>query len=101
MNRRKFLRWLGVGIAGAAVAPSVLAAMEPSCVAAPVVGYRTYLISECAIINSYANYVNFSDFALAASIDEVVANAAKELGEAAGRKVRAQSCGKMMLMRRT
>jgi hypothetical protein len=78
MNRRKFLQWLGVGAVGAAVAPSVLLSEGPACVTAPT----AYTTGKEAIISGYANYANFSSFALAAAIDESVQNAAIELGKA-------------------
>ncbi len=83
MNRRKFLQWLGVGAAAVAVAPSVLLSEGPVCVA-PATGYATYVMGTNAMIGEYCNYANFSSFAIASAMDDVVANAAKELGEAAG-----------------
>jgi hypothetical protein len=71
MNRRSFLKWAGVGLAVGAVAPSLLLAEGPACVApaAPVV----------ATIGEYAEYCDFSSFALASAIDEAVSNSAAEL----------------------
>jgi hypothetical protein len=86
MNRRKFLKWLGVGVAGAAVAPSAFFSEGPTCVAAPK-AYSTYVMGRNAMIAGYVDYVNFSDFAISAAIDEHVSNAAKELGEAHGRRI--------------
>lgn len=82
MNRRKFLSRLGVGIAVAAVAPSVLLAEAPACVvvAAPL----TMPILPVEVIGEYCNYANFSSFAIATAIDEQVAYAAEELGHLAG-----------------
>lgn len=37
MNRRKFFKWLGAGVAIAATAPSALLAEGPACVAKAVV----------------------------------------------------------------
>jgi TAT (twin-arginine translocation) pathway signal sequence len=83
MNRRKFLKWLGVGVAGAAVAPSALSLLEPACVAEPA----TFALMSDAIVGEYFNYVNFSSFALATAIDESVQNAAAELGLAHARRI--------------
>lgn len=85
MNRRKFLKWLGVGSAAVVAAPSVLASLGTDCVAVdPLLGA---VVPAGAFISEYASYTNFSSFALSAPIDSVVANAAKELGEAAGRDI--------------
>lgn len=87
MNRRKFLSWLGVGVVGAAVAPTALLSPGPACVAVdPLLGVAV----PCdAVIGSYAEYCSFSSLAIATAIDDLVANAAKELGEAAGRDIAA------------
>jgi len=87
MNRRTFLKWLGVGTAIAAVAPSTLLPEAPACVAEPAAGYATYVMGQNAMIGEYCNYVNFSDFAISAAIDEVVSNAAEELGNASARRI--------------
>jgi hypothetical protein len=95
LNRRKFFKWLGAGTAAAVVAPTVLKALEPLCVAPKTVTYSTYIMGKDAIIGGYADYANFSHFALASAIDESVANAAKELGYQHGLSVSqlVQSCG--------
>jgi hypothetical protein len=87
LNRRKFFKWLGVGTAAAVVAPTMLKALEPLCVAPKTLTYTTYVMGKDAIISEYANYVNFSDFALASAMDEAVENAAAELGHRAGLSV--------------
>ena len=79
MNRRTFLKWLGVGTAIAAVAPSTLLPEAPACVAEPI----AVAPAVCATIGEYADYCNFSSMAIAAAIDEAVLNAAEELGKAA------------------
>jgi len=78
MNRRNFLKWLGVGSAAAVVAPSILLSKESVC-ATPI----------AANVNQYSDYSNFSQFALEADWDEVVMQVAKELGAAAGRDIAA------------
>lgn len=109
MNRRKFFKWLGVGIAGAAVAPSLATPMGPGCVATSCsCSGRSFWEGRCEYcqahklvcgcdrtkgctcpVLSYADYSNFSQFALIASMDETVMQCAKELGEAAGRDIAA------------
>lgn len=84
MDRRKFLSWLGVGVVGAAVAPSALFSEGPAC----VTPFHT-IGSSPEMFKTYADYSNFSEFAISSSIDDIVANAAKELGEAAGRDIAA------------
>lgn len=75
MNRRNFLKFLGVGVAVAAAAPSVVAALEPVCqTQAPI----------AAVIAEYSDYVNFSDLAIARAIDAHVSEAAAQLGHQAG-----------------
>jgi hypothetical protein len=77
MNRRKFLKRLGVGVVVVAVAPTALQLVEPASVAAP--GYATYVMGQNAVISEYCNYVNFSDFAITGAIDEQVKETANEL----------------------
>jgi hypothetical protein len=86
MNRRNFFKMAGAGLAVAVVAPATLFAEGPACVAAPK-AYSTYVMGQNAFISQYADYANFSDFAISAAIDESVSDAAKELGEAHGRRV--------------
>lgn len=76
MNRRGFLKWVGVGAAAVVVAPKALlkaGEVIPS-EAAPVVE-RVWL--------QYGDYVNFSSFVISSAIDESVSNTAKQLSEAA------------------
>jgi hypothetical protein len=78
VNRRKFFKWLGVGAAIAVAAPYADTVMGPACVAPPAVSvaapaaYATYVMGQDAIINSYRDYVNFSDLAITSAIDESV-----------------------------
>jgi hypothetical protein len=90
VNRRKFLQWLGVGAVGAAVAPSILLSEGPACVApvAAPAAYTTYIMGQDAVISGYADYANFSSFALASAIDDSVAEAAAELSHRAGQSYR-------------
>lgn len=85
MNRRKFFKWLGVGTAVAAVAPSALLAEGPACVAeiAPALPAVT-----AAVIGEYSNYYSFSSLAIATAIDESLAETAKELAYRAGQGVK-------------
>jgi hypothetical protein len=76
MNRRRFLKWVGAGTAAVAVAPTALFHEGPACVAAVP-----------TTIGEYAEYVNFSSFALASSMDEIIANTAKQLAHNAGLSV--------------
>ncbi len=70
MNRRKFLATLGIGVATAkfGLLGNIAAATDPGVAPAD------------AVIGAYNKYFNFSDFAIASSIDECVAAAALELG---------------------
>lgn len=88
MNRRKFLSWLGVGAAAVVAAPSVLfddggicPISEPELLWQSNVGYCTLGLKE------YVEYTNFSQFAISTSLDDIVANAAAELGHAAGLEI--------------
>lgn len=71
MNRRGFLNFLGIGAAVAVAAPAILEF-------APVVP-----APYAATIGMYADYTNFSSFALASAIDDSVAGAAHELAHRA------------------
>lgn len=78
MNRRSFLRGLGILAAVAPVAkllPSV--AVPPSSLV--TTSYYTYLMGKDAVIGQYADYVNFSDVALSTPIDPALAHVTKEL----------------------
>lgn len=101
LNRRKFFKWLGVGTAVAAVAPSVLTSMEPAVTGNVLVAQAIHgmqLSCSCASdsfwdgpceycqrqpkvtsYNEYVDYANFSSFAIANSIDEAVNDVAIEL----------------------
>jgi hypothetical protein len=99
MNRRKFLKWLGVGTAAAVVAPSAIAeCTDPWCgsIAGEGIIPHDELHSWNATtyyntmgLDTYNDYSSFSQFAIESSIDQVVQNAAKELGAAAGRDISA------------
>jgi hypothetical protein len=71
MNRRSFLKRLGVGsaaVAAVAVVPELATSLFEG--APPAV----------ATIGEYCNYANFSQLAIATSVDEAVTNASLELG---------------------
>jgi TAT (twin-arginine translocation) pathway-exported protein len=71
MNRRKFLKWVGVGAAATTVAYSLsFGRIDP---------ILNEFIPEDAIIGEYNNYVNFSSFSVSEAIDPVVMAAATEL----------------------
>lgn len=89
MNRRKFFRFLGIGAAVAVVAPYADTVMGPACVAPPAVpaAYSTYVMGKEAIIGSYYNYANFSDFAISAALDDTIQDVATELSYRVGLSV--------------
>lgn len=70
MDRRKFLKRLGLGaatvVAGVAVAPKALEFLVTPAPSASVIG-------------TYAEYSNFSQFAIAKAWDEMIDDCAKEL----------------------
>lgn len=86
MNRRKFLSLLGIGTAVVAVAPTALSMMESADVATPA-AYSTYIVGKDAVISTYMEYANFSDFAISAAIDDVVKKSAEELAYNFGLRV--------------
>lgn len=82
MERRGFLKKLFMGTAAlgaVAVAPEVFLGASKT-LFDPLLGN----IPADAVIGKYANYVNFSDFAIAQAIDESVEKCALELGQRAG-----------------
>lgn len=95
MNRRSFFKWLGVGTAAVVAAPGVISICDdPWCGSIAGEGIiphdelhgicvdHAQPITECL---EYADYADFSSFSTCSAIDEIVSNAAKELGERAGR----------------
>jgi hypothetical protein len=82
MNRRKFFKWLGTGVAVAAVAPTVLLREAPS-----LSGWVAHDFISPSPFNEYGDYTNFSSLAIARSIDESVSNAARELSFRAGQSI--------------
>lgn len=70
MKRRKFLQWIGIGLAATQVP-------LPKLEIAPV----------NAVIGQYSDYVSFSSLTIAESIDPLVAAAATELGARAGQTI--------------
>lgn len=73
MNRRSLLKLAGLVSVAAVVAPSALFAAEPSLLDNDVPRYFDPKLPE------YANYTNFSAFAISSSIDGAVSDAAQEL----------------------
>jgi len=85
MNRRKFLSWLGVGTAVAAVAPMALFAEGPASFDTLKNGGLICDLAEYG--TTYGDYTNFSQLAISGAFDEVVANAAAELANAAALRI--------------
>src|SRR6266851_5252438 len=98
MNRRKFLNWFAIGAGAVAVAPTVIASCDCS--------QRSFWEGLCEyhsiefmkaspVIHNYADYTNFSKFAVEQSFDEAVSNAAAELGKALAEEINRMpvSCG--------
>jgi len=76
MNRRSFLKYLGVGAAVGVVAPATLipkgteVAWQPETIP---MAHMPHFIPQ------YVDYVNFSEFSLSSAIDASVTEAAAEL----------------------
>jgi len=108
MNRRKFFRWLGLGTAVAAAAPSTLLAMGPACVETccscsgrsfweGACDYCHENVMECGCnrtkgctckVLDYRDYASFSMVSVNESIDRMVSDAAAELSRQAGLSIR-------------
>lgn len=96
MDRRAFLKKLGLGAATVAVAPI---AVEAACTCAggfkPLIGtseewcsiHGTPLTECMPVLKDYVEYTNFSQFANCEEIDEVVMKAAEELGRSFGERI--------------
>ena len=96
MDRRSFLKKLGIGAATVAVAPI---AVEAVCGCAsgfkPLIGtaeewcevHGTPLVECMPILKDYVGYTNFSQFASCEEIDAVVMQAAEELGRSFGERI--------------
>ena len=80
MNRRGFLKMLGIGAATAAVSPTLAFKL------AKTTGVRRAVGTQ-AVISEYVDYASFSSMSIAAAIDPVVASAAAELGRRAGEDI--------------
>lgn len=78
---KKLLSLIGIAPFAAKFGPLV-AKLVP----APKV-YQTYICGSEAMIGGYNEYVNFSSFAIAQSIDECVQRSAEELGHQVGKTV--------------
>lgn len=63
LTRRKFL-FLGAAAAGAVVANKILPAIPGE--------YHTYLAGKNAVIGQYADYLDFSEFAVESAIDRAI-----------------------------
>lgn len=82
MNRRGFLKAFGIGAATVVAATSLEGGIsfisEPELIQAPVLD---------AYIVQYADYTNFSEFAISEAIDEYVLNAATELARSEAMRI--------------
>jgi len=94
VNRRSFLKWLGIGVSAAvAVAPRAVEAVC-SCTrgSKPLIGtaeewcdiHGTPLVECSPVVKNYYEYASFSEFANCEAIDECVMKVAEELGRSAG-----------------
>ena len=95
MDRRDFLKKLGIGAAVAATAcavpefaTSAIESLLPSASAIESLLPSASVTAASATFGTYANYCNFSSFA-SAQVDEMVGDCAAELGYRAGLSVRA------------
>lgn len=96
MDRRKFLKRLGLGAAAVAVAPKAIEAVC-SCASSfkPLVGtaeewcsvHGTPIVECMPVLKDYADYTNFSEFASCEEIDAIVTKAAEELSRSAGEEL--------------
>ena len=86
MDRRGFLKKLGIG---AAVAATACAVPEFATSAIESLLPSASVTAASATFGTYAEYCNFSNFAVAQAIDEMVDDCAAELGYRAGLSVRA------------
>ena len=97
MDRRRFLKWLGVGVAAGAAAPSVIAKVGPTLSdvdeRSPMMAGTDWFWEEhpeslCQSTFSstmeYADYADFSALALSTALDATVSEAAAELSRQAG-----------------
>ena len=81
MNRRGFLKALGVGTAAAACAGSIGMAGFDWIDTGESSGFATPILTE------YADYTNFSQMAISTAMDETIQKVAKELGEAHAKRI--------------
>lgn len=96
MDRRKFLKRLGIGAAVAVAAPIAVEAVC-SCASGfkPLIGtaeeycdiHGIPLVECMPVLKDFADYTDFSSFANCEEIDAVVMKAAEELGKAHGQSI--------------
>jgi hypothetical protein len=78
ISRRNFLKSLAVAPIAARLV-SLGVDLDP--------GYRFVIPEGAAVISSYADYASFSDTVIASAFDDLIQNAAVELGAAAGKEI--------------
>ena len=88
VNRRSFLKWLGVGSVAVVAAPTVVDAVVPSASDKPewAKGWVENPRPR-AVIEDYNEYSNVSQFFLDSPIDPVVSKAAEAYGKAHGQRI--------------
>lgn len=101
MNRRSFLKRLGIGAAVAVAAPI---AVEAVCGCAsgskPLIGtaeewcdiHGTPLVECVPVLKDYADYTDFSSFVNCQEFDVIVTQAAEELGRSFGERISTLYC---------
>lgn len=88
MQRRGFIRSLIGGTAALAVAPvSTFRALAAETVTTPALTLAV-IRETVGCIGEYSEYTNFSSFAIASAIDELVLDSASEFGYHAGQSIK-------------
>lgn len=87
MNRRKFFKWMGAGTVAVVVAPTARLSEGPVVEQSRMECGCIYGQCTCEVLG-YNDYVNFSSFALAASMDKAVANVGRQLAQDQARGIK-------------